>query len=275
MVLRRFPVFLHGNVFAVIWYREIAGVSLVDADDYDEIFAALRHPVRRQILLLLEDKGEASFTEIQSVLGLSDTGLVSYHLKELTPLVEQSRRGKYCLSEVGQASVTLFRKVEMEKDKTSGAVRREFERLIGEVFLLLCVGAVTMMVPLSVDIYLSLQAIYQSGLSMEQVFLTYFVALLGMTVGVLMFVLYDRHYFSRILRRNVIHAAIFAVAPALISLSSVYVMHSFGEITSANSSALMWLWSLGVLRSISFVIVAPVIAYVFSRFLRDHALQKQ
>lgn len=243
---------------------------MAETDDYNEIFAALRHPVRRQILLFLEDKGEASFTEIQNALELSDTGLVSYHLKELAPLVEQSTRGKYCLSEVGQASITLFRKVEMEKDKTSRAVHKEFEKLIGETVLLFCVGVITMMAPLSVDIYLSLQAIYQSGLSIEQVFLMYFVGLLGMIVGVLMFVLYDRHYFSRNLRRNVIHTTIFAVVPALVSISSVSAMHSFGEMTSVNSSALIWLWSLGALRSISLVIVAPIIAYVVGRFLRDH-----
>ena len=36
---------------------------------------------------------------------------MSYHLKELGPLVEQSERGKYCLSEVGQAGVELFEKL--------------------------------------------------------------------------------------------------------------------------------------------------------------------
>jgi len=95
---RCFPSFLHEKVFSFCCYRKIVGISLAESDDYDEIFAALRHPVRRQILFLLEDKGELSFTEIQNTLGLNDTGLISYHLKELATLVEQSKRGKYSLS---------------------------------------------------------------------------------------------------------------------------------------------------------------------------------
>ena len=65
---------------------------MAETNEYDAIFAALKHPVRRQILLLLEQKGEVSFTDIQNALGINDTGLMSYHLKELAPLVEQSAR---------------------------------------------------------------------------------------------------------------------------------------------------------------------------------------
>jgi len=98
---------------------------LPETDEYDEIFAALKHPIRRQILLFLKARGEVSFTDIQNAVGIDDTGLMSYHLEELAPLVEQSARGKYCLSEVGQASVELFRKVERERQRSSVAVREE------------------------------------------------------------------------------------------------------------------------------------------------------
>ena len=58
------------------------GVSLAETNEYDEIFAALKHPIRRRILLLLEEQGEASFTDIQKAVDIPDTGLVSSHLKE-------------------------------------------------------------------------------------------------------------------------------------------------------------------------------------------------
>jgi hypothetical protein len=35
------------------YYRDESGVDLADPKEYDEIFAALKHPVRRQILLSL------------------------------------------------------------------------------------------------------------------------------------------------------------------------------------------------------------------------------
>jgi DNA-binding transcriptional ArsR family regulator len=242
---------------------------LAESDDYDEIFAALKHPVRRQILLLLEDKGEVSFTEIQNALGLNDTGLISYHLKELATLVEQSRRGKYSLSELGHASLTFFRKVEMEKDKTSKTVHRELEELLGEAVFLFFIFGGTLMVPLSVDITLSVGLVGQSNVSLGQVFASNFVGLLGMLLGVLLFIFYDRHYFTRNLRKNVVHATIFAIIPALISISSVYSQHLFVETTSMYGDSLMW--SAGVLRSVSFLFVTPIMTYFVSRFLASHS----
>jgi DNA-binding transcriptional ArsR family regulator len=38
---------------------------LAETGEYDRIFSALKHPIRRQILLFLELKGEASFAEIK------------------------------------------------------------------------------------------------------------------------------------------------------------------------------------------------------------------
>jgi len=115
---------------------------LAETNDYDKIFTALKHPIRRQILLLLEKKGEVSFTEIQKAVDIDDTGLLSYHLKELTTLVEQSERGKYALSEIGRASMVLFRNVEREKQTTTVSVHRELEKITGEIVFLILIAAV-------------------------------------------------------------------------------------------------------------------------------------
>lgn len=238
---------------------------MAGTDEYDEIFAALKHPLRRQILLLLEEKGEASFTEIQNAVGTEDTGLVSYHLKELAPLVEQSEKGKYCLSEIGRASITLFRRVEREKDKTSVAVNKAFENLVGKIFFALCIVGITFIFLMSVDIYLSINALYQLNFPSEQMFTMFLVSLGGMIFGVLMFVFYDRHYFSRSLRKNVIHTTLFGIIPALFSIFSLYIMDSFEKATLSDGTSLVW--PFGVLRAISLLIAAPIVAYVSNKLL--------
>jgi hypothetical protein len=68
---------------------------LAEADEYNEIFTVLKHVVQRQILLYLEALGEASFAAVQTAVGIGDTGLISYDLEELVPLVGQSERSKY------------------------------------------------------------------------------------------------------------------------------------------------------------------------------------
>lgn len=68
---------------------------LAEADEDNGIFAALKHVVQRQILIYLEELGEASFAAVQAAVGIEDTGLMSYDLKEFVPLVGQSEWSKY------------------------------------------------------------------------------------------------------------------------------------------------------------------------------------
>jgi DNA-binding transcriptional ArsR family regulator len=246
--------------FYYISRKENSGADLAETDEYDAIFAALKHPVRRQILLFIEQKGEASFTDIQNAAGISDTGLMSYHLRELAPLIEQSARGKYRLSEIGQTSMSLFRKVEQEKQRTSNSVRREIEKMIGEVVFIFFIIGVTLMVPLSSDIYLSVQTIYQ-GISAEQTIGLFLISLLGMVLGVILFTFYDRHYFSKSVRTNIIHAAIFAVGICLLSMPSTYTIYTFEAPLSNGSAALLFI----ILRPITFLASAPLITYGISR----------
>jgi DNA-binding transcriptional ArsR family regulator len=256
-------------MFLLYLTKEESGADLPETDEYAEIFAALKHPIRRQILLFLEQKGEVSFTDIQNATGINDTGLISYHLKELSPLVEQSERGKYRLSEVGQASVRLFRKVENEKQRTSIAVHREIEKSIGQIVFLFLIIGISLIVPLSADIYLSVQNIYQTSLSIEQMTSMFFASFFGMIFGVVLFAFYDRHYFSGLLKQALFHSTIFAVAIALLSILSVYAIYYFDEatLTMGSSFTNSTIWLLGLVRAISFLGSAPPLTYALNKTL--------
>lgn len=237
---------------------------MAETDDYDKIFNALKHPIRRQILLLLEDKGEVSFTEIQKAVEIDDTGLLSYHLKELTTLVEQSERGKYALSEIGRASMTLFRKVERERQSTTLSAHRELEKIAGEVVFLILIVGVAIFPSLSADIYLQVQTIYGS-LPIELLVSVFVASLLGMIVSVILFVFYDRHYFMRTAKTTMMHSTVFAVGVSLLSILSAYNAYSFqqkalsiGSGTSLLASDSIWL--LSVMRTVAFLVITPVIA---------------
>jgi DNA-binding transcriptional ArsR family regulator len=244
-----------------------------ETNEYDAIFKALKHPVRRQILLFLEQKGEASFTDIQNSVSINDTGLMSYHLKELAPLVEQSARGKYCLSEVGQASVALFRKIESERQRSSTAVRRELEKLIGEIVFLSFIVGITLVIPLSFDIYLSVQSLYTSNFSLLHTVGMYLASFSGMVFGVIIFVLYDRHYFSKNVKTNVFHSTIFAVGTSLMSVFSAYAIHRFEQSAVAvaalpsNGSGILL---FSVLRTLSFLASAPLVTYGISKLMKRY-----
>jgi len=247
---------------------------LAETNEHDVIFAALNHPIRRRILLLLEQKGEVSFTDIQRAVGVNDTGLMSYHLKELAPLVERSARGKYSLSEVGQTSIVLFRKVEKERQGSSTAVRRELEKSIGKIVFLFFIVGVTLMAPLSVDIYVSVQNLYTTpNLSLGQMVGMYLASLSGMIFGVILFAFYDRHYFSKNMKTNVIHSTFFALGISLLSVFSAYMIHRFEQAAAAvaaspSNGGLTWLFS--ILRAVSFLISAPLVTYSISKLAKRY-----
>ena len=83
----------------------------VDQENISKILSILSHPLRREILLNLSEKGESSFTELLNLLKV-DTGKLSFHLRSLEVFIEQTPTGKYKLSRAGESAVRVIRDVE-------------------------------------------------------------------------------------------------------------------------------------------------------------------
>jgi DNA-binding transcriptional ArsR family regulator len=246
---------------------------LTETGEYDRIFSALKHPVRRQILLFLELKGEASFAEIMKDQGIDDTGLLSYHLKELTPLVTQSARGRYSLSETGRASLTLFRKVESERRSLNGAVQREVVKLTSKIVFLFFILGFALIGPLSVDVHFSVQYTSLAVLSTEWIALVFLAGFVGLILSLVFFVIYDQHYFAKNLRKNIIHAVSFATGVSVLSFLATLAVYSLqtetlsGMSISSASGANMIL-IMGILRTASFIGIAPIVTYSIIKMLK-------
>jgi len=252
--------FFFTKTFLLNLMKGESGVFLAEVDDYDAIFAALKHPVRRRILLLLDAKGEVSFTDIQKAVDVEDTGLMSYHLKELALLVDQSTRGKYRLSEIGTTSIALLKKVEKARD-VSGVVRKELSRLVEKVIYFLMIITIPCLVALSVDVYASVQLVHSVGSLIVGVYAS---SLLAMYFGVALFTIYNRHYFSRVLRKNIYHSMLFAVAVVLLLIPPEYTSYQFiaRTIPFQHSFTEAFYGLLMLVRSVLFVIGSPFITYL-------------
>jgi uncharacterized RDD family membrane protein YckC/DNA-binding HxlR family transcriptional regulator len=83
----------------------------VDQENISKILSILSHPLRREILLNLSEKGEASFTDLLNLLKV-DTGKLSFHLRSLEVFIEQTPTGKYKLSRAGENAVRVVHDVE-------------------------------------------------------------------------------------------------------------------------------------------------------------------
>jgi uncharacterized RDD family membrane protein YckC len=83
----------------------------VDQGNVSKVLSVLSHPLRREILLDLSEKGESSFTDLLNLLKV-DTGKLSFHLRTLAPFIEQTPTGKYRLSRAGESAVRVIHDVE-------------------------------------------------------------------------------------------------------------------------------------------------------------------
>ena len=82
-----------------------------DQENVSRILSVLSNTIRREILLILHEKGATSFTELMTLLSI-DTGKLSFHIRSLAPFVEQTSSGKYKLSHAGVDAVRVIKDVE-------------------------------------------------------------------------------------------------------------------------------------------------------------------
>lgn len=238
-----------------------------EAEEHDALFAALKHPLRRRILLFLDKKGEVSFTDIQKAVGTQDTGLLSYHLKELALLVSQSTRGRYRLTETGKRGVALLKKKKRAED-VPGVVHKEVGKLVAEVVYFFAIVAITLIIPLSVDIYTSVELIYSGSALTISMFGLYVVSLLALYVGVILFTFYHRAYFSKVPRKNLLYSTLFGAGIALILFYSSYTQYLFNleaislMATSQSSSTDYILYGPVISRTVLLIVGSPFMAYL-------------
>ena len=80
-------------------------------ENVSKLLLILSHKIRRDILTILHEKKEQSFSELMSVLEI-DTGKMSFHLRNLKLFLEQTPTGKYKLNTFGQNALILIKDAE-------------------------------------------------------------------------------------------------------------------------------------------------------------------
>jgi len=73
----------------------------------DELFEAVSHPIRIDIVQILAEK-PLGFADLKRELKISSSGLLDFHLKKLDELVTMNKEGRYALTEKGFAALTTI-----------------------------------------------------------------------------------------------------------------------------------------------------------------------
>ena len=81
-----------------------------EEEAYSIMFTSLRHPARRMILKMLSERSR-TFSQMLDELGIPGSQL-TYHLENLGEFVVKMETGKYKLSRLGEASVSMLKGAE-------------------------------------------------------------------------------------------------------------------------------------------------------------------
>jgi uncharacterized RDD family membrane protein YckC/DNA-binding HxlR family transcriptional regulator len=149
----------------------------VDQGNVSKILSVLSHPLRREVLLDLSEKGEASFTDLLNLLKV-DTGKLSFHLRTLAPFIEQTPTGKYKLSRAGESAVRVIHDVEGWAEvadiqrRASQLPLASFKKRVSAFMIdFALMLAITMAITIIPQIFSFSMAIFSAGIS-EVLFIT-------------------------------------------------------------------------------------------------------
>jgi hypothetical protein len=104
-----------------------------DSNLEEEVFKALDHQIRRNVLRYIGEAKEPTFTEILNTVNIPDSPTLSYHLKTLSPFVIQ-QKGRYSLLPVGKAAYSLLLKTSIY-NRQALFMKKKTGVLIGHIVL--------------------------------------------------------------------------------------------------------------------------------------------
>jgi len=117
----------------------------------EEVFKALDHQIRRNVLRYIGEAKETTFTDILNTAKISDSPTLSYHLKTLSPFVIQ-QKGRYVLSPVGKAAYGLLLKTSTY-NKQALYMKKKTGVIIGHIVL--WISAIAAGLVMQVDSFLT------------------------------------------------------------------------------------------------------------------------
>jgi DNA-binding transcriptional ArsR family regulator/preprotein translocase subunit YajC len=134
----------------------------------------LKDETRRKIILLLNEKGSLSYSDLMGSLGVVSTGTLNYHLKVLGDLVTKNEIGHYLLTEKGKLASKLL--IEFPEPDYALQTKRKWWRRFWIVAILLQSAGLTVVLALyflgSLDFLMVVQSFF--GLIFGMVFLYFF-----------------------------------------------------------------------------------------------------
>jgi len=99
----------------------------------EEVFKALDHQKRRDILRNIGEKEGVTFTEIMNAGKIPDSPTLSYHLRSLAPFVEQ-KHGGYRLTPMGKDAYSLLLR-STAYDKLAMFQKKRYEATLANLVL--------------------------------------------------------------------------------------------------------------------------------------------
>ena len=120
----------------------------LEANIYSVLFSALKHPIRRNILSMIQ-KQPSRYTDLLNALEI-EKGLLNYHLSQLEGLITKDESERYVLTSFGEKTYQIVRNINEPVEEISsntGILKLRIPR--GILYALIVLGVL-----LSVNVYI-------------------------------------------------------------------------------------------------------------------------
>ena len=111
--------------------------------NWSSLHKTMADETRSSILELLSERDALNYTEIMTVLGVTNTGRLNYHLKALGDLISKDSEGRYRLTEKGQLAVNMLKTFpERKPNNTSSPILRKVVSMVMSALGIVIVGGI-------------------------------------------------------------------------------------------------------------------------------------
>ena len=134
--------------------------------NWNSLHKTLRDATRRSILELLSERGTLAYTDVMTLMAVTNTGRLNYHLRALNGLITKDTDGRYRLTEKGQLACNMLKAFPNQTTLRSKTALRKVVSIVlcvvGLIMLALIVPFGVFLLLVSADVTVFFVLIYGS-----------------------------------------------------------------------------------------------------------------
>ena len=98
--------------------------------ELDYILQVISNKIRRDVIKVLAEKGELTYTDLMKEVGIEDSGTFGFHLRKMRRMLDKNDIGQYKLNDLGRKAYEIIKNLEGKYPEEEREEVREVETMV-------------------------------------------------------------------------------------------------------------------------------------------------